>query len=45
MLEKIFEFIQIEDMEKVTYVVYMLRSDAKIWWDAVKKSREGVGMT
>ena len=31
MIEKIFEFVQIEDEEKVKCVVYMLRKDARIW--------------
>ena len=30
MLEKIFEFVQIKDVEKVNYVWYMLRNDARI---------------
>ena len=28
MIEKIFEFVQIEDVEKVKHAVYMLRKDA-----------------
>ena len=31
MIEKIFEFVQIEDEEKVKCAVYMLRKDARIW--------------
>ena len=31
MIDKIFEFVQIEDEEKVKCVVYMLRKDARIW--------------
>ena len=30
MMEKVFEFIQIEDVDKVNYAVYMLRKDARI---------------
>ena len=45
MVEKIFEFVQIEDEEKVKCVVYMLRKDARIWWEAVKKSRDVAAMT
>ena len=45
MIEKIFEFVQIEDEEKVKCVVYMLRKDAKILWEAVAKSRDVVVMT
>ena len=43
--EKIFEFVQIEDEEKVKCTVYMLRKDARIWWEAVAKSRDVVVMT
>ena len=45
MIEKIFEFVQIEDEEKVKCIVYMLRKDARIWWEAVVKSREVATMT
>ena len=45
MIEKIFEFVQIEDEEKVKCVVYMLRKDARIWWEAVAKSRDVAVMT
>ena len=40
MIEKIFEFVQIEHEEKVKCVVYMLRKDARIWWEIVKKDRD-----
>ena len=45
MIEKIFEFVQIEDEEKVKCVVYMLRKDARIWWEAVKKNQDVATMT
>ena len=45
MVEKIFEFVQIEDEEKVKCDVYMLRKDARIWWEAVKKNRDVAAMT
>ena len=45
MIEKIFEFVQIKDEEKVKCVVYMLRKNARIWWEAVMKSRDVVVMT
>ena len=45
MIEKIFEFVQIEDEEKVKCAVYMLRKDAKIWWEVVVKSRDVARMT
>lgn len=37
-LEKIFGFIQIVEIEKVACAIYMMRNDAMIWWDVVKKS-------
>ena len=45
MIEKIFKFVQIQDEEKVKCAVYMLRKDARIWWEATKKSRDVVVMT
>ena len=45
MIEKIFKFVQIEDEDKVKCAVYMLRKDARIWWDAVKKTRDIARMT
>ena len=45
MIEKIFEFVQIKDEEKVICAVYMLRKDARIWWEAVVKSRDVTVMT
>ena len=45
MIDKIFEFIQIEDEDKVKCVVHMLRKDARIWWDTVKKTRDVTVMT
>ena len=44
-IEKIFEFVQIENEEKVKCDVYMLRKDAKIWWEVVVKSRDVARMT
>ena len=38
MIEKIFEFVDIENEDKMKCTVYMLRKDAKIWWDVVKKT-------
>ena len=38
MIEKIFEFVKIEDEDKVKCAVYKLRKDARIWWDTVKKN-------
>ena len=45
MIEKFFEFVQIKDEEKVKCVMYMLRKDARIWWEAVKKIQDTVKMT
>ena len=45
MVEKIFEFVWIEDEEKVKCAVYMLRKYGRIWWEVVKKSRDVVAMT
>ena len=45
MIEMIFEFVQIEDEEKVKCVMYMLRKDARIWREVVKKSRDVTTMT
>ena len=45
MIEKIFEFAQIEDEEKVKCAVNMSRKDARIWWDVVKKIRDIATMT
>ena len=44
MAKKIFEFVRIEDEEKVKCVIYMLRKDARIWWEAMKKSRDMAAM-
>ena len=45
MMEKMFEFVQIENNEKVTCATYMLRNDARIWWDVVKRTRDVSVMT
>ena len=44
-IEKIFEFVQIEDEDKVKCTVYMLRKDTRIWWDVVKKTQDTMTMT
>ena len=31
MIEKVFEFGQIEDIDKIKYAIYMLRKNARIW--------------
>ena len=45
MIEKIFQFVHIEDEEKVKCVMYMLRKEVRIWQDAVKKIRDTVTIT
>ena len=45
MIEKIFKFFQIEDEDKVKCTVYMLRKDARIWRDSVKKTWDVAVMT
>ena len=40
MIKKIFEFVQIEDVDRVKCAVYMLRKDTRIWWDIVKKTQD-----
>ena len=44
-IEKIFEFVQIEDREKVKCAAYILRKYARIWWEAMKKDRDVTTMT
>ena len=45
MMEKIFEFLRIEDNEKVTCAAYMLRNNARIGWDVVKRTCDVLAMT
>ena len=45
MIDKIVEFVLIEDEDKVKCAVYMLRNDVRIWSDAVKKTRDIATMT
>ena len=45
MIENIFEFVQIKDVDRVKCAVYMLKKDAKLWLDAVKKTRDVATMT
>ena len=37
--------MRIEDNEKVTCAAYMLKNDAQIWWDVVKKTCDMTMMT
>ena len=43
MIEQIFEFVHIKDKVKCT--TYMMKKDARIWWDVVKKTRDIATMT
>ena len=45
MVLKIFEFVRIEDEEKVKCAIYILRKYARIWWEAVKTNRDVAAMT
>ena len=45
MMENIFEFVQIEYVDRVKCAVYMLRKDARILWDAIKKTRDVATIT
>ena len=45
MIEKIFKFVQIEDVDRAKCAVYMLRNDARIWWNAAKKTRDVATIT
>lgn len=37
-LERIFKFIRCEDVEKVTFSVFMLKKGASHWWDMTTRS-------
>ena len=45
MMENIFEFVQIEYVDRVKCAVYMLRKDARILWDVIKKTRDVATIT
>ena len=38
-METIFEFMQLNDHEKVSCATYMLKKDARYWWDIIRQSR------
>ncbi|KAL5557774.1 hypothetical protein UlMin_033985 [Ulmus minor] len=44
-IETILEFIELSDHEKVMCASYMLRKDARYWWDSVKLRRNVHAMT
>ena len=44
-IENLFEFMQLHEREKVSCASYMLKKDARIWWDVVKQTRDTTQMT
>ena len=44
-IETILEFMELNDREKVMCTSYMLRKDARYWWDSVKLRRNVHAMT
>lgn len=44
-LEVIFEFMNIEDTEKVRCAIFMLKKDARKWWEAAKQGKDLSTMT
>ncbi|KAL5537508.1 hypothetical protein UlMin_045605 [Ulmus minor] len=45
LIETILEFMELSDREKVMCASYMLRKDARYWWDSVKLRRNVHAMT
>ena len=43
--ENLFDFMQLNEREKVSCASYMLKKDARIWWDVVKYTRDITQMT
>ena len=43
-METIFEFMQLNDHEKVSCATYMLRKDAHYWWDIMRQGRDPAQM-
>ena len=44
-METILDFMELRDEEKITCAVYVLRKEARYWWDAVKSRRVVQAMT
>ena len=42
---KDFQVVQIKDVDRVKCAVYILRKDARIWWNIVMKTRDVATMT
>ena len=43
-MEAIFEFMQLNDHEKVSCATYMLKKDAQYWWDVTRQGRDPARM-
>ena len=43
-IENLFDFMQLNEREKVYYASYILKMDAQIWWDVVKQTRDTTQM-
>ena len=44
-METILDFMELRDEKKITCAVYVLRKEARCWWDAVKSRRVVQSMT
>ena len=44
-IENLFDFIQLNEREKVSCASFMLKKDVRIWWDVVKQTRDITQMT
>ena len=45
MISVILDFMRVEGKERVDCASYMLRNDARIWWDVVRQRRDTATMT
>ena len=39
-IENLIDFMQLNEQEKVSCASYILKKDARIWWDVVKQARD-----
>ena len=44
-METILDFMELRDEKKITCAVYVLRKEARCWWDAVESRRVVQAMT
>ncbi|XP_062119045.1 uncharacterized protein LOC133832754 [Humulus lupulus] len=44
-VEAIFDHMELNDHQRVSYVTHLLKMDARIWWDVVKQTRDLNTMT